>query len=174
MTLSHSRRQGCVSVDENRQRTEAALTPFTPSCAAAATAIGAALVLAFAPTPRSAASDEVQLRSQEITALLSGEVRLRSLPIADTGPAERLEFFHANGRYEGCADRAIRSGTFEIEGDRLCTTSAHNTQCRLLFRTSSGYSERLIDASGIPDRGRGVEVVPAPKGQSCHSQEAPR
>jgi hypothetical protein len=141
----------------------------------AVSGVGASASCAPTPSDRPgpfAASRAPQVLSQrELKALLSTDWRFRELPIVESGPAERLEFFWSDGRYQGCADRAVIDGRYEIRGNKLCTIAGPRLSCRRLLRDAKGaYSQQALGASGRLYAPRPVQVDVIPRGQSCFHQ----
>jgi hypothetical protein len=122
--------------------------------------------------PRQA--EAVQLTGPQLEALLRGGRRFRELPVSDYGPVTRLEYFDAGGGYNGCADRGVVDGRYEVREGRLCIKyNPTRTQCRIIsVAPSGGYEQQLIGQDGMVAHNRAVEISPIPQGQSCFAQGA--
>lgn len=112
-----------------------------------------------------------RLSASELKRLFSKDWRLRELPISDTGPAERLEFFRSNGDYQGCADRAVIQGSFTIRGDRLCTPAGRAMRCRVMWRKrDQRYFQSFVETNGRLSSPKEVEITMNSRNANCFHQ----
>ena len=108
------------------------------------------------------------LSPAQLQSLMAKNLRFKGLPEGSTTGARRLEFFYADRKYQGCADRAPLQGTYALEGDRICTSVAGYRQCRTLLRSQSGtYLERYESENPGQRLPAAVEITPARRSDTC-------